>query len=53
VEQKSAVGLISKKSVRKDAQGHPVYFTTCGINLHSSLAITLEGLPLGLTAVKF
>jgi hypothetical protein len=30
-----------------------VYFTTCGINLHSSLAVTLEGLPLGLTAVKF
>jgi hypothetical protein len=53
VEQKSAVGLISKESVCKDAQGHPAHFTTCGINLHSSLAITLEGLPLGLTAVKF
>ena len=25
----------------------------CGINLHSSLAVTLEGLSLGLTAVKF
>jgi hypothetical protein len=30
-----------------------VYFTTCGVCLHSSLAVTLEGLPLGLTAVKF
>jgi len=49
----AAVGLVSKGSVRKDAQGRPVYFTTCGINLHSSLAVTLEGLPLGLTAVKF
>ena len=66
-EDMAAVGLISKGSVRKDAQGRgphgqvfvrgvegrPVYFTTCGINLHSSLAVTLEGLPLGLTAVKF
>ena len=27
--------------------------TTCGILMHSSLAITTDGLPLGLTAVKF
>ena len=53
LEDMAAVGLVSKGSVRKDAQGRPVYFTTCGINLHSSLAVTLEGLPLGLTAVKF
>ncbi len=52
-EDMAAVGLVSKGSVRKDEQGRPVYFTTCGICLHSSLALTLEGLPLGLTAVKF
>ena len=52
-EDMAAVGLVSKGSVRKDAAGRPVYFTICGINLHSSLAVTLEGLPLGLTAVKF
>ena len=52
-EDMAAVGLVSKGSVRKDAQGRPVYFTTCGINLHSSLAVTLDGLPLGLAAVKF
>ena len=52
-EDMAAVGLVSKGSVRKDSQGHPVYFTTCGINLHSSLAVTLDGLPMGLTAVKF
>jgi hypothetical protein len=52
-EDMAAVGLVSKGSVRKDAEGRPVYFTTCGINLHSSLAVTLDGLPLGLTAVKF
>ena len=52
-EDMAAVGLVSKGSVRKDAEGRPLYFTTCGINLHSSLALTLDGLPLGLTAVKF
>jgi len=52
-EDMAAVGLVSKGSVRKDAEGRPVYFTTCGINLHSSLALTLDGLPLGLAAVKF
>jgi hypothetical protein len=52
-EDMAAVGLVSKGSVRKDKQGRPMYFTTCGICLHSSLAVTQEGLPLGLTAVKF
>jgi hypothetical protein len=36
-EDMAAVGLVSKDFVRKNAQGRPVYFTTCGINLHSSL----------------
>lgn len=27
--------------------------TVCGISMHSSLALTLEGVPLGLTAIKF
>src|SRR5947209_3657118 len=49
----AAVGLVSKTSRRKDQHGQPVYFTTCGVCLHSSLAVTLQGLPLGLTAVKF
>ena len=49
----AAVGMVSKRTVGKDSQGQSVYFTTCGICLHSSLAVTLEGLPLGLTAVKF
>jgi len=52
-EDMAAVGLVSKGSVRKDDHGRPVYFTTCGVCLHSSLAVTLEGLPLGLTAAKF
>ncbi len=49
----AAVGMVSKRTVGKDSRGQPKYFTTCGICLHSSLAVTLEGLPLGLTAVKF
>jgi hypothetical protein len=52
-EDIAAMGLVSKGSVRKDEHGRSVYFTTCGVCLHSSLALTLEGLPLGLAAVKF
>jgi len=33
--------------------GMPRYITACGILMHSSLAVTPEGLPLGLTAIKF
>lgn len=29
------------------------YITACGILMHSSLAVTTEGLPLGLSAIKF
>jgi Transposase DNA-binding len=28
-------------------------YTACGVLMHSSLAVTTEGLPLGLTAIKF
>ena len=43
---------------RKVAAGHanedgrPRMHTVCGILMHSSLAVTTEGLPLGLTAIK-
>ena len=52
-EDTAAIGLVSKGAVRKDGQGRPMFFTTCGICLHSSLAVTAQGLPLGLAAVKF
>ncbi len=52
-EDPTAIGLVSKGATRRDKQGRPVYFTTCGICLHSSLAVTTEGLPLGLTAARF
>lgn len=34
-------------------KGRHATHTTCGVLLHSSLAVTTEGLPLGLAAVKF
>ena len=52
-EEKHAVGMtrVSYKSRGKD--GRPRLHTVCGLLLHSSLIVTLEGLPLGIAAVKF
>lgn len=36
-----------------DYKGRPRHYTACGILMHSSLAVTTEGLPLGLSAIKF
>lgn len=38
---------------RRDERGRPRHQTLCGILMHSSLAVTTDGLPLGLAAVKF
>lgn len=38
---------------KRDLAGNPRSYTACGMMMHSSLAITTEGLPLGLAAVKF
>jgi hypothetical protein len=48
--------LIGFKGVthsRRDEAGRLKPHTTCGILMHSSLAVTAQGLPLGLCAVKF
>jgi hypothetical protein len=37
----------------KGKKGLPRLHTVCGILMHSSLAVTTEGLPLGLVAVKY
>jgi hypothetical protein len=52
-EDAAAIGMISKGAMVKDKQGRPLFFTTCGLCLHSSLVVTTGGLPLGLAAVKF
>jgi hypothetical protein len=37
----------------RDKAGRLRSHTVCGILMHSSLAVTSEGLPLGLAAIKF
>ncbi len=37
----------------RDKRGRLRHHTVCGMLMHSSLAVTTEGLPLGLSAVKF
>lgn len=48
-----AIGLLHKSNSGQDAQGRWRHHTVCGLLMHSSLAVTTEGLPLGLSAVKF
>lgn len=52
-EDIEAVGKTRIGIAGADFEGRPRYYTACGILMHSSLAVTTEGLPLGLTAVKF
>jgi len=47
------VGILHKSYTRKDKKGRPLHYTVCGILMHSSLAVTTKGLPLGLAAIKF
>src|SRR5215470_10817793 len=49
----AAVGVLNKSYLRKNKKGRPLHYTVCGILMHSSLAVTSEGLPLGLAAIKF
>jgi Transposase DNA-binding/Transposase DDE domain len=48
----AAVGMTTRMPTRK-LDGKPQHYNVCGILMHSSLAVTLDGLPLGLTAIKF
>jgi hypothetical protein len=52
-ESKEAIGILYKVCGRKDKEGRPRLHTVCGILMHSSLAVTTQGLPLGLAAIKF
>lgn len=47
------IGFRGKTPGRRDATGRPKLYTTSGILMHSSLAVTTQGLPLGLCAIKF
>jgi Transposase DNA-binding/Transposase Tn5 dimerisation domain len=52
-EDGRAVGILQKLATRYASQGRPQYHTSCGILMHSSLAVTRGGLPLGLASIKF
>ena len=47
------IGITHSNHCGRDEYGLSRYRTICGILMHSSLAITTEGLPLGLAAIKF
>jgi Transposase DNA-binding/Transposase Tn5 dimerisation domain len=48
-----AIGRTKVGVAGVDRDGRPRLYTACGILMHSSLAVTTNGLPLGLTAIKF
>ena len=47
------IGYTKTSCGRKSEDGRHVHHTICGMLMHASLAITSDGLPLGLTAAKF
>jgi len=49
----AAIGVLHDSIAGRDKRGQLRHVTICGISMHSSLAVTLEGLPLGLAAIKF
>ena len=49
----SAVGVTKSVNSGRDKRGRVRPHTVCGMLMHSSLAVTTRGLPLGLAAVKF
>lgn len=52
-ENKEAIGITRIVPAGVDLFGKPVQYKKCGVLMHSSLAISDTGLPLGLTAIKF
>lgn len=52
-EKPEAIGITKRINSGRDKAGRLRSHTVCGILMHSSLAVTTEGLPLGLAAVKF
>jgi hypothetical protein len=52
-DEPNRVGATFKVNSGKDQAGRLRQHTVCGILMHSSLVVTTEGLPLGLSAIKF
>ena len=51
--QPEAIGSLTYAPNKRNRDRLLTLHTVCGLLMHSSLAITTEGLPLGLTAIKF
>jgi hypothetical protein len=52
-ESTERIGITFNVNSGRDKKGRIRAHTVCGILMHSSLAMTTDGLPLGLAAVKF
>lgn len=52
-EKPQLIGNTRKSNTGRDKEGRLRRITVCGMLMHSSLAVTTEGLPLGLAAIKF
>jgi hypothetical protein len=52
-KERAPLGMTHKSFLRRGKKGRPLHSVICGILMHSSLAVTPEGLPLGLAAIKF
>jgi len=52
-ENREAVGITRCVNSGRDKTGRFRMHTLCGLLMHASLAVTADGLPLGLAAVKF
>jgi Transposase DNA-binding len=52
-EASGSIGITKSVNSGRDRRGRLRHHTVCGMLMHSSLAVTAEGLPLGLPAVKF
>src|ERR1700739_1908038 len=52
-EKSEAIGITKSINSGRDKAGRLRSHTVCGILMHSSIAVTTEGLPLGLAAGKF
>ena len=48
-----AVGFTTTVNSGRDKAGRDRLHTVCGLLMHSSLAVTTDGLPLGMVAVRF
>jgi hypothetical protein len=52
-ERPARIGLTYRVNSGRGKDGRLRMHTVCGLLMHSSLAVTTEGVPLGLAAVKF